>query len=81
MPMVQFHSHLSDKSDQYDSTTATHLCIILHIILTKKMISLFLTTLWDHTDGCANQYPCVSDVYMLSWLALEIYIIIDRKLR
>ena len=30
-------------------------------------------------DGCANQYNCASDIYLLSCLALECYIIIDRS--
>ena len=58
IPMAQFHYHLSDESDQDASTTATHLCIILKFLLTEKMISPYLTTMWDHTDGCSKQYHC-----------------------
>ena len=35
IPMVKFKSHLSDKTDQYASTTATHLCIHLKFFLQK----------------------------------------------
>ena len=48
--MEKFDSHLSDESDQYASNTATHIYIIIHFLL-KKMVSLLLTTIWDHTGG------------------------------
>ena len=44
------------------------------------MIALLLKTLWDHTDGCAKKYHCASAIYLLSCLALEFSIIIDREL-
>ena len=35
--------------------------------------------MWYHTDGCAKQYRCESAIYILSYLDLEFYIIIDRS--
>ena len=32
--------------------------------------------MWYHMDGCANQYSCASDIYLLSCLTLEYSIII-----
>ena len=64
IPMTQFHSSLSDESDQDAITTATHLCIIIQFILTKVMITSLLTTVWDHMDGC------VSSIYLLSCIDL-----------
>ena len=78
IPMTQFNSSLSDESDQDAITTATHLCIIIQFILTNKTIYPYLTTIWDHTDGCANQYRCEKDIYLLSCIALECSIIIER---
>ena len=34
--------------------------------------------MWYHTDGYANQYLCVSAIYPLRRLALELFIIFDR---
>ena len=51
IPTEQFHSNLSDESDQNDITIATHLHILLQFILTKGMIAPFLKTIWDHRDG------------------------------
>ena len=78
IPMVQFHSHLSHEIDQYASTTATHLSILNQFLLTKQIIYPFLTTMWCHRYGCANQYRCVSDIYLLSCLALGFSGIIDK---
>ena len=38
IPMAQFHSRLSDKSDQNDSTTATHPLIVIIFLLSKGFI-------------------------------------------
>ena len=77
--MTQFHSNLSDESDQDASATETHIIIILEFILTKKMIDPFLTTVWDHTDGWTNQYRCEYYIYILSCIVLELYIIMDTE--
>ena len=68
--MAQFHSNLSDESDQDASITAIHICILLKMLLTKQMIHPFLTTIWNHTDGCAKQYCCPSYIYLLLCLDL-----------
>ena len=34
--------------------------------------------MWDHMDGSKKYYHCASDIYLLSCLALEFYIIIYR---
>ena len=34
--------------------------------------------MWEHTDVCVKQYYRETDIYLLSCLALEFYIIIDR---
>ena len=68
--MAKVHSILSDETDQDDSITATHLSIIIKSLLKKGLIYPFLTTMWDHTDGFANQYRFVFDIYLLSCLVL-----------
>ena len=80
IPLAQFHSHLSDESDQDASTTTAHLRIILQFVLTKQMIAPFLTTMWYHTDGYANHYCCASAIYLLLCIASHFSIIIDRSI-
>ena len=50
-PKGTFYYYLSDESNQDTSTTAANLRICLKKILTKQMIYVFLTTMWDHTNG------------------------------
>ena len=35
--------------------------------------------MWDHTDVCANQYCCKSDIYLISCISLGFCIIIYRS--
>ena len=42
------------------------------------LIAPLLTTLWDHMDACANKYHCECTIYLLTFIALEFHIIIDR---
>ena len=37
IPMAQFHSYLADESDQDSRTTATHILIIIQLILSKRV--------------------------------------------
>ena len=77
--MAQFHSNLFDESDQDTITTATHIRIIFQFILTKQIITPFLKTMWDHTDGCSNQYSCSCAIYLLSCLSLEFVLLLTEQ--
>ena len=54
IPIAQFCYRLSYQSYQNASPTATHICIILQLLLTEAFIAPFMTTIWDHIDGCAK---------------------------
>ena len=79
--MAQFHYILSNESDQYASTTETHICILLQFLFRTGMIAPFLTTMWYHTYGCAKHYRFAPAIYLLSCLDLEFHIVIDRSVR
>ena len=42
-------------------------------VLTKSLI-----TIWENTDGCAEQYICASALYLMSEMSQTYSIIIDR---
>ena len=46
------------------------------IFLGKKMIRG--RTMWDQTDGCANQYRCSIAYYLVSYLSTSYQIVLDR---
>ena len=37
-----------------------------------------LSTIWENTDGCAEQYICASAIYLMSVMSKCYLIIIDR---
>ena len=65
-PMENVHFYLSYESDQDDSTTATHLQMLLRFILTKRFIDLILTNMWDRMYSCTNNYCRISSIYIVS---------------
>ena len=70
-----FHSFLSDDCKQDSATTTAH---IKHLIeLFKKKLTSTLSTIWENTDGFADQYRCTSALYLMSVLPLHNPIIID----
>ena len=53
----------------------------MHILifdLKKGQIFLDGRTMFENTDGCANQYDCATAIHLLSMLATEINITINR---
>ena len=66
----EFYFHLSDSKLQNAATTTAR----LH---TKKQI-IRGRTIWDQTDGCANQYRCSISYYLMSYLSTSYQIVLDR---
>ena len=79
IPMAKFNSSLSDESDQDASTTATNICTLLQFIFAKHMISPLLTMMWYKMNGCANQYRCALDLYLLSFLVYNVILLLKEK--
>ena len=63
----EFHVHLSDSKLQNAATTTAHIYTLLVNKIEKKMIRG--KTMWDQTDGCANQYMCSIAYYLMSYLS------------
>ena len=61
-----FHSFLSDDSKQDAATTTAHSKRLISLIKNKQVLSTSLSTIWDNTDGCAEQYRCASALYLMS---------------
>ena len=58
-----------------------HIFVFFFSLSLQKRIAPYLTTIWDHTDGCTNKYCFTLDIYILSCIALKFSIVIDRKIR
>ena len=42
------------------------------------MLTTSLSTIWENTDGCAEQYRCASALYLVSLISQTYSLIIDR---
>ena len=73
-----FNSFLSDYSKQDASTTTAHSKILISLINNKRVLTTSLSTIWENTDGCAEQYRCASALYLMSVMSQIYSIIIDR---
>ena len=76
--MVQFNYHLFDKSNQDSITTEKNIRILIFPLIYKKLIYFILKTIWDHKYGCEYQYHSAFVIYILSFIVLEFYIIIEK---
>ena len=55
-----FHSFLSDDSKQDAATTTAHSKRLTSLLKKKQVLTTSLSTIWENTDGCAEQYRCAS---------------------
>ena len=69
---------MSDKSTQDVVTSNAHLTVLLKKLSEQEIIKQGISTMWDHTDGCTKQYRCAKALYIMSCLASEFDIIINR---
>ena len=56
----------SDDSKQDAVTTTAHRKLLIEILKEKKVLTSTLSTIWENTDGCAEQYICASALYLMS---------------
>ena len=50
-----FHSFLSDDSKQDAATTTAHRKLFISLLKNKQVLTTSLSTIWENTDGCAEQ--------------------------
>ena len=73
-----FHSFLSDDSKQDAATATAHSKRLISFLKEKQVLTTSLSTIWENTDGCAEQYRCASALYLMSVMSQTYSIIIDR---
>ena len=60
-----FHSFLSDDIKKDDATKTTHSKLLMSLIKNKRVLTTSLSTIWENTDGCSDQYRCASALYLM----------------
>ena len=73
-----FHSFLSDGIKQDAATTTARSKRLISLFKKKKVLTTSLSTIWENTDGCAEQYRCASALYLMSVMSQTYSILIDR---
>ena len=66
----------SDDSKQDASTTTAYSNRVIELFKNQKKMST-LITIWENTDGCAEQYRCAIALYLMSVLSQRHSIIFD----
>ena len=67
-----------DDSKQDTATTNTNSKRLIEMLKEKKVLTSTLSTIWENNDGCAEQYICPSELYLISVLSQCHLIIIDQ---
>ena len=73
-----FDYFLSDDRKQDTTTTDEHIKRIIRLLQNRTVLFSEMSNMWENTDGCAEQFFCTTALYLLSMLAYEYKIIIDR---
>ena len=76
--MQCFTLFLFDDRKHDAATTIEHRKLLISLLKNKKVLTTSLSTIWENTDGCAEQYICDSALYLMSVMSQTYYIIIDR---
>ena len=50
----------------------------INSLLCEVVVTSSLSTIWENTDGCAEQYRCAFALYLMSVMSQTYSIIIDR---
>ena len=70
--------HLSDDSKQDAATNTAHSKLLISLLKNKQLLTISLSTIWENTDGFAEQYRCASALYLMSVMSQTYSIIIYR---
>ena len=68
---------LSDESKQDAETTSERIKRVIELLQNRTVLFSDMINIWENTDGCADQYHCVTVLYLLSMLAHVYNIIIN----
>ena len=73
-----FHSFLLYYRKQDAATNNAHRNSLIELL--KKKLMSTLSTIWENTDGCVDQYIFATALYLMSVLSQRHPIIFDRSI-
>ena len=72
-----FNYFLLDDSEQYDANNISHIKRLIELLKERKVLESSLSTIWENTDDCAEQYICTTALYLMSVMLQCYSVIID----
>ena len=72
------HSFLSDDRKQDAVTTTSHRKRLISLLKNQQVLTISLSTIWENTDVCSEQYRCASALYLMSVMSQTYSLIINR---
>ena len=73
-----FHYSFSDDSKHDSATTTSHSKHIIELLKQHNIMSNTLSTIWENTDGCAENYIYAAALYLMSILSQAFSVMIGR---
>ena len=55
-----------DYRKKYATTTNSHIKCLIELLKERNLLTSSLSTIWGDTDGCEEQYLCISELYLMS---------------
>ena len=53
---------------------------LISLLKDKQLLTTSLSTIWENTDGCAEQYRYASALYLMSVISQTYSLIIDQRI-
>ena len=70
---------MSDDNKQDAVTTYEHNKLIIELLQSRPVLFSNISTIWENTDFCSDQYHCATTLYLLPMLEHAYNIIIYRS--
>ena len=77
MEKSEFHSYISDENEQDECDSYAHMFHLLKKFFYSGILVCGMSTVREDTNGCAKQYRCDLDIYLMTVLSYSYDIIID----
>ena len=73
-----FHYFLLEDRKQYAANNTKHSKHLIKLLKGRKVLESSLSTIWENTVGCADQYRCESALYLMPVLS-QCYLVINDR--
>ena len=74
---AEFHHFYLNRKQDTDNNTA-HTKRLISFLKEEKKLTASFSKIWENNDGCAKQYICASEFYLMSVMSQCYSVIIDR---